>query len=781
MDKPMRWPIWLDEIWAKSPVGTEESGESLAEHVWQVLQRLADLYAMRPGLDEQILQERLWHKLFWACMLHDLGKCATGFQDKLHGRRNTEQAAAWGAHRHEVISLAFVDWVFPIQDDIRLWVVAGIVAHHRDNDEIKTLYPPQNDIDVDQIIAAIPPSTIAGIHRWLSQCASSWVSALNLPEVDTALAVKDEKSAVEHFFIQPALRVRAALTEYHRWVRQLDRSPSATPAELLLRGLVTQSDHTASAHAGHIKAFISSGVELKHKWTRIKQYSTHQNLAADTKDTALLIAPTGSGKTEAALLWASNQTGAPRLFYTLPYQASMNAMYVRLENTYGMGSVGLQHGRGLLALYRLISESEPDPAKATRQARWRKNMAGLHHFPVQIFSPYQMLKAAYRLKGYESMLADFQNAAFIFDEIHAYEPARLALIIEMLRYLRDHHAARFFIMSATFPTLICAKLNDALGTPVTIHADAQLYQDYCRHLLQVCAGDMFDALNWERVVNTARQGKSVLICCNTVRRAQQAQKQIREALPEAEVVLLHGRLIARDRLRREGIVRSATGSTSDTRRQIILVATQVVEVSLDIDLDTIFTDPAPLEALIQRFGRINRRRLQTTLAPVFVHNQPADGQYIYDPALIEATLGILTRENNRPIREDLVGVWLDEIYQGDVRTKWLHEYDHAAREFTDTCIANLRPFNSDTSKENAFYKAFDGVEVLPLRFADEYLGLKESDPVLAQELFVSIRYGQYAQLLKANRVRSTQYPIIIDAPYYDGDQGIGLDLSAQRD
>ena len=71
--------------------------------------------------------------------------------------------------------------------------------------------------------------------------------------------------------------------------------------------------------------------------------------------------------------------------------------------------------------------------------------------------------------------------------------------------------------------------------------------------------------------------------------------------------LLHGRFNMRDRSEKEQIIRNATGSKSDARRPIVLVATQAVEVSLDIDLDTIYTEPAPLEALVQRFGRINRR------------------------------------------------------------------------------------------------------------------------------------------------------------------------------
>jgi len=780
MPDPQPWPTWLDHIWAKSKAPDEAAGETLAAHVWQVLLRLADLYRLRPNANIQTGVARLWERLFWICFLHDLGKCAPGFQDILRGRRETAFAKQWGAHRHEVFSLLFVTWVFPAGSEDWQWVSGGIVSHHKDSREIRAAYPAANDADVAEIVATMRAEDLAGIHRWLAECAGPWAQALGLP-VQPAICVGNAMSAVEALRAEAASRIRAALNEYHRWVRALGERPQPSPAELLLRGLTTQADHTASAHVGRIRPFVCDAEQLRRKWTRIRQYNAHQIRAGDTVGTALLTAPTGSGKTEAALLWAARQSGAPRLFYTLPYQASMNAMHRRLEETFG-GVVGLAHGRALLALYRMIADEEPDKVSAERQARRRRNLAGLHHLPVQIFSPYQMLKAAYRLKGYEGMLADFHNAAFIFDEIHAYEPQRLALIVETLRYLRAHHSAQFFIMSATFPALIRAKLDDALGSPPLIEADPDLYREFCRHRLHLLPGELFAPHNWAHVLDAIRADKTVLVCCNTVARAQRAAQMIARDAPDVEVVLLHGRLNGRDRLKREEVVRQAAGSNSQSRRKIVLVATQVVEVSLDIDLDIIFTDPAPLEALVQRFGRVNRRRMQPDLAPVCVFDQPDTGQRVYDGALVQATLAILARENGKPVQEDRIGAWLDEIYTGDIQRKWLAQYDHAATEFAETLIRELRPFDSDDDKETLFYDAFDGVDVLPLRFLDEYRALTESEPLRAQELLVSIRSGQYKQILQSRRLCSAPgaYPIVVDVPYDDGDTGIGLDLSVTR-
>jgi CRISPR-associated endonuclease/helicase Cas3 len=261
----------------------------------------------------------------------------------------------------------------------------------------------------------------------------------------------------------------------------------------------------------------------------------------------------------------------------------------------------------------------------------------------------------------------------------------------------------------------------------------------------------------------------VLVVCNLVDRAQYVYDQLSHALEEdgISVELLHGRFNVRDRLAKERLVRDAAGSTSQQRRAIVLVATQVVEVSLDIDLDTIYSDPAPLEALVQRFGRINRRRLHSELAPVHVFRQPDDGQKIYDEALVRETLRILEREKDNPIDESTVGAWLDEIYAGEIAERWQSEFTHAANEFDAGCIRTLRAFQADHALEELFYKAFDSIEVLPNDLYDEFMHLKEDEPIRAYELLVPISWRRYHALANKGFIRrgDREIPTVVLADY----------------
>lgn len=776
------WPSQLDDIWAKSPLHPDQGqGERLAEHTWNVLEKLAELTHLRPDLPDVLGVPQLWNRLFWACWLHDFGKAAQGFQSMLRG------GEPW-AHRHEVLSLAFLDWITDglSEEDCR-WIAAGIVAHHRDPSEIRIRYSGLWLLDDNPIIkplAEISASVVDGLWHWLKEHSALWVSQLGFDSEQVQVPVlPSHPNATLDLRNHGADRAKYWLKSCARFVDSLARADNGPLilGTIALRGHVVSADHMGSAHVGSLPAPSFRNVDEMLARMEVTKHGlyAHQRRAASIKGSAVLVAPTGSGKTEAALSWASTQSDngicPPRLFYTLPYQASMNAMFDRLNDKLFAGLVGLEHSRSTLALYQRFLEENHSSQDAARAARWSKNLARLHYFPVRVLSPYQILKGPYRLKGYESLLNDFFNAAVVLDEIHAYEPERLAIILSTVTYLRENFGTHFFIMSATLPALLQARLANALGGHASIRASAELFSQFRRHRLILQDGDLLQKGALDRIAESARTGQSVLVCCNLVRRAQGAYRELADRLREdsVEIVLLHGRFNGADRLNKERSIVAATGSTSENRHPVVLVATQVVEVSLDIDLDVIYTDPAPLEALIQRFGRINRRRLKGTV-PVYVFREPADGQRIYGVKLVQGTLNVLEKNNEQVIDEEGISRWLDEVYVGEIAEKWESAYDKAYQEFSRSVLRPLRAFHSDDSLEEVFYQAFDSIEVLPASLQNDYQRLIEATPIEASQLLVPIRWGQFAQLRAKRKVLETVpgFPKVVDADYNE----FGLNL-----
>ena len=262
-------------------------------------------------------------------------------------------------------------------------------------------------------------------------------------------------------------------------------------------------------------------------------------------------------------------------------------------------------------------DRDSSPENAERLARRQKNLAGLHATPVRVLSPFQLLRAAYQLKGHEAIWTDAAGGLFIFDEIHAYEAPLLARILEMLRFLVERLGAKAFVMTATMPATVKMRIQSILEIQEPIRADDATFERFRRHILRLRDAELLDDSTVAEIVRRSQNGEAVLCVATTVKR-EETRSKLQAALKEsAQVDLLHSRFTSRDRQKKETQLNTLVGTRDGKRdRRVVLVATQVVEVSLDVDFDVLFSDPAPLECLVQRFGRVNRRqaRILATLS-----------------------------------------------------------------------------------------------------------------------------------------------------------------------
>lgn len=248
-----------------------------------------------------------------------------------------------------------------------------------------------------------------------------------------------------------------------------------------------------------------------------------------------------------------------------------------------------------------------------------------------------------------------------------------------------------------------------------------------------------------------RAEQAVLVVANTVRRARLLSARL--AAAGCEVLTLHSRFNSRDRWTHEQRLLSLFGVDQPYFGQRpIVVATQVIEVSLDLDFDVLYSDPAPLDALVQRFGRVNRKGRIADGAPIHVCDSPTgdqDSHPIYAPELVKRTLDILRPHHTRPINEAHIGDWLAAIYSGAIVEDWNRVYDAHYAEFSQIVLGELAPFDSaDEGLVRRFIALFDGIDVLPLSLEAEYTAQLADDPIGASALLVPIAWWQFKMLEK---------------------------------
>ena len=428
-------------------------------------------------------------------------------------------------------------------------------------------------------------------------------------------------------------------------------------------------------------------------------------LTQNLRSPAILIleAPTGEGKTETALQVADRlaQVAGQRGFYfALPTQATSNQMFARIRGFLEHRFAGepalpmcLLHSHAVLSeemldlldrgqlMAHLASVGEDPSQDGLFAAEWfTKPKRGLLS-PFAVGTIDQSLMAALITRHVFVRLFGLAGKVVVIDEVHAYDTYMSTLLERMLEWLGALHSS-VILLSATLPRLRRNLLLEAWTRGAGLPPPAVDETPYPRVGMAALDGSVqyaglpvsgrshrTAALTWSRrpdaigeIFRRTADGGCTAIVCNTVRSAQDTFRGLKEycdSLPGSErpaLLLFHARFPFEDRQRIEKLVLELFGPGEDKRpKRALLVATQVIEQSLDLDFDLLASELAPVDLLLQRAGRLHRHlrtRPEALCAPQLILFGPELGRnglpefsradrFVYDEYVLLQTWRVL--------------------------------------------------------------------------------------------------------------------------------------------
>lgn len=579
-------------------------GMPLARHLKEVADA-AVVIAQHVGLDADLAYK--------GAVLHDIGKVSPLFQKTLkHGY--IQQPGF--TFRHEIASLFFIS-LFPESE--RPALIDMIVAHH------KSIYHDVREkglLDLDENMDSFARHS-EKFEQWV-EIALGILSGFGITTHSISIdeAKENYEYAVEYCYGKP--------WNQSEW-----------------KGLLMAADHFASAMEDKAelttgKLFIKPDLSFYNRQHHL--YPLSLVSSDDSRKHTLVTAPTGAGKTDFLLRRCKG-----RVFYTLPFQASINAMYDRIKND-------LKGTDAQVYLLHAASNLKVKDGKLEERIMQRHIGAS-----VKVMTPHQMASIVFGIKGFEAMLLDLKGCDVIMDEIHTYASETQAIVLKIIEILKSIDC-RIHVGTATMPTLLYQKILGLLGGKEEVYEVSlpdNILNTFNRHIVhKVDSWDNCKGL----LEKTVGEKQKVLIVCNQVKRSQQMYEYIDETFPTIAKMLIHSHFRRGDRSMLETKLKDEFNRMTDA---CIVVSTQVVEVSLDISFDLMITECAPIDALIQRFGRINRKRTDETIGKykdIYVIQPPENKQ-----EALPYNLEVLTRSfdalpNHELIAESSLQNRIDTVY-----------------------------------------------------------------------------------------------------------------------
>ena len=672
--------------------------KSIIEHTNDLLDVLEILWNLG-----YIKEERIYELIQKACIYHDIGKINKEFQKRVKNKgikfdENKEVA-------HNVLSLYFIDESkFNNKEDYL--IVSNAVVNHHDYCDIGLAIREKSDI-IENLLEGLD-------HKKVKKVIPAKIASIS-QDID---AIK-------------------------------------------IKGYLHKCDYSASSGytAEYENNFLEKSLEnVLNKWKLDNQDASWNELQQycieNKNENIIAIAQTGMGKTEAGLLWIGDNKG----FFILPIRTAINAIYDRTKKYISSYGGNLEEQLGLLhssSLEYLLLQSEDDKyddkdeyidKKEDKEIIEYEKIAKQLSLPINVSTIDQLFDFVYKYPAYELKLTTLSYSKIVIDEIQMYGPDLLAYLVYGLERIVEQ-GGKVAILTATLPPFVKELLSKNIKFKIK---EGGFTDNSKRHNLKILdkridSNDICDKYMENEKLNKSNK---ILVVCNSITQAQNLYEEISDILGNKNLHILHSKFIKCERLSKESEIIEFGKTYKDNKsneldkQSGIWISTSIVEASLDIDFDYLFTELQDLNSLFQRLGRCNRKgKKDSSENNCYIYTQIDERSFINgDRGYIDKDIFELSKEAislwegqiSEKEKIELINKYLtmDKIKNSNYITQYKHTYNFIKNLTPDTFKSDEVKLRNILSKDiipSPIYHKYNGeIKGLELKLKDKSLNSPEN-------------------------------------------------------